>query len=251
MNLRLGSALLVLLACMAWSSRAATVVPKERATLAGVPGDVRSVLFSPDGKWLAVSTGQLIKIWEWESNAGAGKEIASINGGIGAAFSKDGTLLAFPGQNEYYSDGLMIWDIAAKAKKLFIEDDNVQSPVFSPDGKQLAAAVGSTIKEWELATGKELAPMKDGHKCSISSILFANGGKGLISADGKGNILALGIRRSRAAEKSGIQTRGRRDADQFAGAFKGRKVDRRVDGRRRHPAARRRDAGLGGSHQSA
>ena len=188
MNVKRIATLLTFAVCFAGACRAMTV-PPPRATFPDASGDVRGIAFSPDGKRLAISTGQLIKIWEWESGKGTGREIASIQGGIGAAFSTDGTLLAFPGQDENYSDGLLIWDIAANKKKLFIADDNVQSPAFSPDGKNIAAAVGSRVKIWKLAAGEELAILKDGHKCSITAIVYASTGKALISADGKGTIL--------------------------------------------------------------
>ena len=171
--------------CFTGYCEAATIaasVPNPKAILAGVSGDVRGLAFSPDGKRVAVSTGQVIKIWEWES----GKEVASIQGGIGAAFSSDGALIAYPGQDESYSDGLMIWDIAANKKKLFIAGDNVQAPAFSPDGKSIAAAIGSRVNMWKLPAGEELPALKDGHKCSISAIVFSKDGKTLISADGKG-----------------------------------------------------------------
>src|SRR5579862_1149314 len=159
--------------------------PKERATLPNLPGDVRSVVFSPDGKWIAVCTGVKIVLWEWESSKAPAEP---MDGGVGASFSNDGSLLAFQGQDETFNDGLMIWDLAAKKKKLFIQDDNIQSPIFSPDGKKISAAVGSIVKTWELATGAELPAMKDGHKCSINAIRYVADGKMLVSADSKGTI---------------------------------------------------------------
>ena len=167
----------------------AATVPNPRATLAAVEGDVRGVTFSPDSKRIAVSTGQAITVWAWDAPVPLvppGKAVAPIQGGMGAAFSMDNALLAFPGQDEVYSDGLMLWDIAAKKKKLFISDDNVQSPVFSPDGKVVAAAVGSRVKVWKLPGGEEQPAMKDGHKCSIVALAYSSNGKVLISADGKG-----------------------------------------------------------------
>ncbi|MEI6235954.1 MAG: WD40 repeat domain-containing protein [Planctomycetota bacterium] len=185
MKSTLVAALCVLGLCFQ-SACVASSVPPPRATLQAVPGDVRGIVFSPDGHRLAVSTGQLVKIWEWESNNGAGKVIQTIQGGLGAAFSSDGTTLALPGQNEAYSDGLVIWGIDDNKKRFFIPDDNVQSPVFTADGKSIAAAVGNRVKVWKLPSCEEGLPMKDGHKCSINAIAFGAGGKTLISGDGKG-----------------------------------------------------------------
>src|SRR5947207_13094697 len=140
MNAKRLAPVLVLLIGLSGFCRAGAP-PKERALLKDLPGDVRAVLFSPNGKTIAVSTGIKITLWEWEGS----KAPVEIDGGVGAAFSKDGTLIAYPGQNELFNDGLMIWNIGANKKQLFIVDDNVQSPAFSPDGLKFSAAVGTLV----------------------------------------------------------------------------------------------------------
>src|SRR6185295_14968729 len=105
MNSKRSVSVLALLATVCGACFAGAV-PKERTTLPSLPGDVRGVTFSPDGKWIAVSTGTVIKLWEWET----GKDMKAIDGG-NTSFSGDGTLLAFPGQNKFFNDGLMIWSI--------------------------------------------------------------------------------------------------------------------------------------------
>lgn len=154
----------------------------QKAVLQNLPSDVRGVAFSPDAKWLAVSTGQSIKVFDWQRGT-AGVE---LSGGLGAVFSTDGTLLAFPGQDEFNTDGLMLWDLAANKKRIFIADDNVLSPAFAPGGKLISAAVGSRIKTWDLVSGKEALQMPVMHKCSISAIAYLQDGKRLVSADARG-----------------------------------------------------------------
>lgn len=158
------------------------VKASQKAAIANQPGDVRGVIFSPDGKTLAVSSGQTIKLYDWQS----GKELASIPGGLGASFSPDGQALAFPGQDEFNNDGLMVWDIAGAKKRVFIQDDNVISPVFSTNGSLLAGAVGGRIKLWDPAAGKEVAVVPSAHKCSITAVSFLRDSKQLISADARG-----------------------------------------------------------------
>ena len=51
---------------------------------------------------------------------------------------------------------------------------------FSPDGKQIAAAAGSTVRLWETATGKEL-PLLDGHRQAPSAIALSADGKTVVS----------------------------------------------------------------------
>ncbi len=186
MNVMKQISLLAVALCCSGICLAATV-PAPRATLTTVPGDARGIVFSPDGKRIAVSTGQAIVIWEW--SLATPIEMKPISGGTGVTFSADSSLIAFPGQDETYSDGLIVWDIAAGKKRLFLADDNVQSPVFSPDGKMLSAAVGSQVKMWKFPSGEVQAPLKDGHKCSISNIAYTSTGKVMISADGKGTVL--------------------------------------------------------------
>ena len=154
----------------------------QKAVLPNLPGDVRGVVFSPDAKWLAVSTGQVIKVFDWQRGT-AGIE---LSGGLGAVFSADGLLIAFPGQDEFNNDGLMLWDLAANKKRLFIAGDNVLSPVFVPGGKLISAAVGSRIKTWDLASGKEAQQWPALHKCSLTVIAYMQDGSRLISADAHG-----------------------------------------------------------------
>jgi WD40 repeat protein len=95
-------------------------------------------------------------------------EGASSNAGSPIVFSPDGKLLAFvssrPNQSGY---SVAVWNLA-KRKAVITFDGAAPafgSPVFSPDGKILAAAVdGKTmaVKLWEMETRKERASLKGG-----------------------------------------------------------------------------------------
>jgi WD40 repeat protein len=170
---------------------------------------VRSLVFAPDNRTLAVCTGVAVKVWDSAIN----QELYSLSGGVGAAFSPDGTLLAYPGQDENNNDGLMLWDISGKdfkpeevgkgKKRIFIPDDNVRCPVFSPNGKTIAAAVGGKVKFWEVATGKEGEPLAKEHKSSVNAVVYVNGGKSIVSGDARGVVVLWDISDPAAPKKSG------------------------------------------------
>src|SRR5262249_4220741 len=50
----------------------------------------------------------------------------------------------------------------------------------SPDGKQVAAAAGSTVRVWETATGKEV-PLVDSHWRAPAAIVLSPDGKTVVS----------------------------------------------------------------------
>ena len=50
----------------------------------------------------------------------------------------------------------------------------------SPDGKQVAAAAGSTVRLWETATGKEL-PLLGGHRQAPAAIALSGDGQTVVS----------------------------------------------------------------------
>jgi WD40 repeat protein len=61
--------------------------------------------------------------------------------------------------------------------------------VFSPDGRVLAAnPSGSTVRLWDVVTGKELAAYR-GHQGGVVSLLFSADGKRLISGSRDGTVL--------------------------------------------------------------
>jgi WD40 repeat protein len=161
---------------------------REVATLRGHGDVVRSVAFSPDGKFLASgSEDQTVKVWE----VGSWQEVATLrHGGVGrfwdrvspVSFSPDGKFLA-SGSND---KTVKVWEVGSWREVVTLKGhgDPVNSVSFSPDGKFLASGSGDwTVKVWEVGSWREVVTLK-GHGSSVNSVSFSPDGKFLASGSG-------------------------------------------------------------------
>jgi WD40 repeat protein len=98
-----------------------------------------------------------------------------------SAFSPDSKYLASADE----SGTLVVWDIASRKMLFRIEDTDAETygkPIFSPDGKLLAAVetldggptvlLGSRVRFWDAKTGKPLASPTDSFK-DIDDMAFS------------------------------------------------------------------------------
>jgi WD40 repeat protein len=170
--------------------------PKDiKDRLAGHPGGARSMVFSPDGKWLySHGTQQDIgvdaRISKWE--LATGKRVGDVASHGGGAYSlqltRDGkTLLSIGSNNE-----VKFWD-AADLKLL--DTIKLAVPPFglriSPDQKTFAVGGGifrdNPIRVFDLATKKEKFALK-GHDDRVRAVDYSPDSKLLVSGDEKGTI---------------------------------------------------------------
>jgi WD40 repeat protein len=115
-------------------------------------GVVASVVFSPDGRYLAVGTGggssvQLIDTSSWQVIRTFEGHTSWVNS---VAFSPDGRLLA-SGSDD---DTIKLWEVASGSlvRSLSGHTDGVNSVAFSPDGRLLASgSADETIKLWDIS----------------------------------------------------------------------------------------------------
>ncbi len=122
-------------------------------TLEGHGNTVRSVAFSPDGKYLASgSVDSTVKLWQVE----AAREARTLAGHkdmvTAVAFSPDSRYLASAGIDET----VRIWEVntGREPRTLTGHTSEVYSVSFSPDGRRLASAsLDGTVRIWEFATG--------------------------------------------------------------------------------------------------
>ncbi|PVF94835.1 WD40 repeat-like protein [Serendipita vermifera] len=157
---------------------------------------IRSVCFSPDGKYLATGAeDRQIRIWDiakkriFRNFTGHEQEIYSLD------FSYDGHLIV-SGSGDKTA---RIWDMeTGNATILSISDvantdgdvtmsegvasdAGVTSVAISPDGKLVAAgSLDTIVRLWDVRTGTLLERLK-GHRDSVYSVAFTPDGQGLVS----------------------------------------------------------------------
>ena len=149
-------------------------------TLKGHEGNITSVVFSPDGKYLAsASWDNTVKLWE----VGTGNCIKTLSGHednvTSAVFSPDGKYLA----SASWDNTVKLWEVGTGncIKTLSGHEDNVTSAVFSPDGKYLAnGSDDKTIKLWEVESGKCIKTLT-GHTERIRSVCYSPNGNRITS----------------------------------------------------------------------
>jgi WD40 repeat protein len=144
-----------------------------------------SLVFSPDGKWLAGAgmSGKNAILWDAKTGKVA-KKLPHDGAVWGVAWSPDSASLASTDSR----GSAIVWDVAnAKAARVIkLTDDRALGVAFSPDGTHIATSDHSgQLRLWHVGTGK----MKWKTNGDGSSISF--------SADGK--LLALGLIRESAA----------------------------------------------------
>ena len=156
-------------------------------TLTGHSLGVYSVVYSPDGRYLASgSFDKNIKIWE----VATGKELRTLTGHSdmvwSVAYSPDGRYLASGSSDET----IKIWEVATgtKLRTLTGHSNIVWSVVYSPDGRYLASgSLDKTIKIWEVATETELRTLT-GYTDLVSSVVYSPDGRYLASGSADKNI---------------------------------------------------------------
>jgi WD40 repeat protein len=159
---------------------------RKVATLRGHGGDVLSVSFSPDGKFLASgSRDETVKVWE----VGSWREVATLNhkwAVNSVAFSPDGKFLA-SGSND---KTVKVWAVGSwhKVATLRGHGDYVYSVSFSPDGKFLASIERKKVqiwkvwKIWKVERWRKVTTLRLWNESdAMSSVSFSPDGKFLAS----------------------------------------------------------------------
>jgi WD40 repeat protein/tetratricopeptide (TPR) repeat protein/ribosomal protein S27E len=158
---------------------------------------VRTVVFSPDGKYCVTSCNSTqsiecqIRVWDTETGTAVSKWMQPRNHAPAIAFSPDSKLLAIGD----YSANISLWDMnQLESKKSEVKvKDIVLSLAFSPDGKRLAAAITKDWNSdpqaamWEVETLQPIgSPMK--HADSVAHVSFNHDGSRLLSASQDGQL---------------------------------------------------------------
>ncbi|HEX6865004.1 MAG TPA: hypothetical protein VF414_19390, partial [Thermoanaerobaculia bacterium] len=133
------------------SSLPAAAAPTLRVA-AQTGGDVSSIQFSPDGRYVVTTTvngfsGGSSRLWD----AAGGRLWQVFPGGV-AAVSPDGAVIATGGMRER----VRLWDTATGALRHDLGGDMVSALAFTPDGSQVAVSSQREkgARTWDVATGR-------------------------------------------------------------------------------------------------
>ncbi|MEQ1903157.1 MAG: protein kinase, partial [Pirellulaceae bacterium] len=169
------------IASFTWSDQGITnrlwdaTTGKVIAVLAPLRKDGGHFDFSPDGKRIAVSTGENVNLCD----AATGQRLAVLESQekvIGSlTYSPDGKRIAF-----LSSKAIHLWD-GESGKAVAVlrgHTASVSALCFSPDGSRLVSGgdhPDTSVRLWDAATGRSLAILA-GHKNIISAVAFSPDG---------------------------------------------------------------------------
>jgi WD40 repeat protein/serine/threonine protein kinase len=168
-------------------------------TLHGHAAPVSSVVFSPDGRWLASATGGWgasapadIKLWD----TATGQCVRTFQGHVapvmGLAFHPDGRQLASASvtMGSQLPGGVMLWDVdrGHAIGPLLDRPGQVFGVAFSPDGRFLASAgFDGQVRLWDSATRKEVVTLGR-HTNNVFSVAFSPDGRTVVSGGWDGAV---------------------------------------------------------------
>ncbi|KAF1983443.1 WD40 repeat-like protein [Aulographum hederae CBS 113979] len=143
---------------------------------------IRSVCFSPDGKFLATGAeDKVIRVWDIANRTikcsftGHDQDIYSLD------FSRNGQFIASGSGDR----SVRLWDINSNQQILsMVIDDGVTTVAISPDNRLVAAgSLDKSVRVWDTSSGYLVERLEGeiGHKDSVYSVAFAPNGRDLVS----------------------------------------------------------------------
>jgi WD40 repeat protein len=162
-------------------SRLVSLSPTFHALLKSEAGEIRSLAFSPDSRFVAAACDNAVRIWDAEAKT-LKLTIDRYSGkATSLAFSKDGALLAIGTS----SSDIYLFDAQQGGEKLKIKDAHskgVWAIDFGPESRILASGGGDGIvRLWDVATGTKLGEMGR-HEERIHTLVFDASGRNVMTA---------------------------------------------------------------------
>lgn len=175
---------------------------------------IRSVCFSPDGKFLATGAeDRLIRIWDIAES----KIVLVLQGHDQDVYSLD----YFPSGDKLVSGSgdrtVRIWDLKTGQCSLTLSiEDGVTTVAVSPiDGKYIAAgSLDRAVRVWDSETGFLIERLDSenelgtGHQDSVYSVVFAKNGNKVISGSLDRTVKLWNLRNSNDNSNAGENTAG-------------------------------------------
>ena len=155
----------------------------------------RAACYSPDGKWIAASIGNLIHAWSAAKGAPAWTLRGHANDVFTIAFSADSCMLASAGIDQT----VRLWNTQTRKviRTLQGHSAKILSVAFSPDQERLASVSGGNyrsgsdlpgeVKLWDTATGQEILSLQGRGKFA-SDVAFSPDGRAIASANADGTV---------------------------------------------------------------
>lgn len=135
---------------------------------------VRSIAFSPDGKYIA-SGSKRISLWDLATGKRLDSEMKGHSGSIAfLMFSPDGDRIISSD-----SRTVGVWDV--KTGELLFPMFDGTAPALSSNGKVLVTGDKKSLVFWDALTGKKMLTTKPLHEIGVRSIVIAPDGKRMIT----------------------------------------------------------------------
>jgi WD40 repeat protein len=140
------------------------------------------IAFSPSGTRLASAGLQgRVYLWDVAADKPLFEKQAHKGRACDVAFAPDGRTLASTGED----GSIRVWEITTGNEVVTFQGrpsvDNTHAVAYSPDSKVLATGEGGDIRLWDLVTKAPLRTIERAHGRSMTSLVFAEGGRLLVS----------------------------------------------------------------------